>query len=59
MEVPPPEATATYPQGPPPAITPPNQCYAPQIDPNGNVITDKIGNMSPDFSKPMPCPPQQ
>ncbi len=59
FEVPPTDATATNPQGPPPAITPPNQCYAPQIDSNGNVINDRNGSMTPDFSKPVPCPPQQ
>jgi hypothetical protein len=60
IEVPPAEATATYPQGPPPETTlPPNQCYAPQIDSNGNVVNDRNGYMTPDFSKPVPCPPQQ
>jgi hypothetical protein len=74
IEVPPAEATtaypqgpqvievpsegATYPLGPPPAATPPNQCYAPKTDAKGNIIKDN-GNMIPDFSKPVPCPPEQ
>jgi len=74
MEVPPPEATtayqqgpqiievpssgATYPIGPKPEKVPPNQCYAPKIDQKGNIIKEN-GNPVPDFSKPVPCPPQQ
>jgi hypothetical protein len=59
MEVPPPEATTAYAQGPPPSTMPPNQCYAPKTDSNGNVIKDNNGSMIPDFSLPVPCPPQQ
>ncbi|MGD0237864.1 MAG: hypothetical protein ABSC55_25445, partial [Syntrophorhabdales bacterium] len=59
IEVPPTEATSASPQGPPPETTPPpNQCYAPKLDASGNIIKDN-GNMIPDFSKPVPCPPQQ
>jgi hypothetical protein len=58
MEVPPTEATTAYSQQPPPATMPPNQCYAPKTDQNGNVIKEN-DNPIPDFSKPLPCPPQQ
>jgi hypothetical protein len=57
--VPPAETTTADSQGPSPATIPPNQCYAPKTDSNGNVIKDKNSNMTPDFSKPVPCPPQQ
>jgi hypothetical protein len=57
IEVPPSEATTAY-QGPPSSAMPPNQCYAPKIDQNGNMIRQD-GNPIPDFSKPVPCPPQQ
>ena len=52
VEVPPPEATTAY-QEPPAAAMPPNQCYAPKIDQNGNMIKQD-GNPIPDFSKPVP-----
>jgi hypothetical protein len=58
IEVPPAEATTAYPQEPPLATIPPNQCYAPKTDPSGNIIKDSSGNMIPDFTKPVPCPPQ-
>ncbi len=57
--VPPAEATTSDPQGPPPATMAPNQCYAPKTDSRGNVMKDNNGNMTPDFSMPVPCPPQQ
>ena len=47
IEVPPPEATSAYPQEPPPATIPPNQCYAPKTDSTGNVIKD--GNPHTEF----------
>jgi hypothetical protein len=59
IEVPPTEATTASLHGPPPAATPPNQCYAPKTDTNGNIVKDDNGNMTPDFTKPVPCPPQQ
>jgi hypothetical protein len=62
MEVPPPEATNQYSQQPGtpiPQNIPPNTCYAPKLDAGGNVLKDSNGDMSPDFSKPVPCPPQQ
>ncbi len=57
IEVPPPEAAAKYPIGPQPATTPPIQCYAPKIDAGGNILKEN-GNMIPDFSKPVPWPPE-
>ena len=59
IEVPPAEATSAYPQEPPPATMPPNQCYAPKTDSTGNVTKDSNGNMIPDFAMPVPCPPTQ
>jgi hypothetical protein len=59
IEVPPTEATTAYQQGPTPATPPPNQCYAPKTDSKGKVVKDSKGNMTPDFSKSVPCPPQQ
>jgi hypothetical protein len=66
IAVPPAEATTAYQQqepyqqqgAAPPVNMPPDQCYGPKVDANGNVIKDN-GNMVPDFSKPVPCPPQQ
>jgi hypothetical protein len=57
IAVPPPEATTSY-SGPQPTTVPPDQCYGPKVDANGNILKDN-GNMIPDFSKPVPCPPQQ
>jgi hypothetical protein len=56
-EVPPPETTTAYPEQPGYSM-PPTQCYAPKTDEKGNIIRDN-GNMIPDFSKPVPCPPEQ
>ena len=66
IAVPPAEATNAYQQqepyqqqgAAPPVNMPPDQCYGPKVDANGNVIKDN-GNMVPDFSKPVPCPPRQ
>jgi hypothetical protein len=75
IEVPPPEATVLYQPGSQAqgttsaddsasakessqAAMPPNRCYAPATDSNGNII-EEDGNMVPDFSKPVPCPPQE
>ena len=58
IEVPPTEATTAAPHGLAQSVPPPNQCYAPETDANGNIITEN-GNMVPDFSKPVPCPPEQ
>ena len=59
IEVPPAGAAATYPIGPRPApAAPPAQCFAPKTDARGNMLKEN-GNMIPDFSKPVPCPPQQ
>ena len=52
------ETTSSYPQGSPPATATPNQCYAAKTDPKGTIIKEN-GNVVPDFSKPVPCPPQQ
>jgi len=41
-----------------PAATPENRCYGPTVDDTGEIIYDKDGNMMPDFTKPVPCPPQ-
>ncbi len=57
IEVPPAEATTAY-QQESSAPLPPNQCYAPKTDQAGNIIKEN-GNPVPDFSKPVPCPPQQ
>jgi len=56
IEVPPAEATTAYQQASyekPPS----NQCYAPKTDQYGDMIKEN-GNPIPDFSKPVPCPPQ-
>jgi len=52
------EAISVYPQGSAPATATPNQCYAAKTDPKGTIIKEN-GNAVPDFSKPVPCPPQQ
>jgi hypothetical protein len=39
--------------------TPIPNCYGPQVDQSGNMLRDKDGNIIPDFTKPVPCPPQQ
>ncbi len=38
--------------------TPISNCYGPQVDQSGNMLRDKDGNIIPDFTKPVPCPPQ-
>ena len=54
----PPEGSAKFPIGPKAAATmPPTQCYAPKTDDRGTMLQED-GNMLPDFSKPVPCPPQ-
>jgi hypothetical protein len=65
IEVPPPEATTAYQEQPPTAYQQeptaamsPNQCYAPKMDQTGAMIMENR-NPIPDFSKPVPCPPQQ
>jgi hypothetical protein len=39
--------------------TPPPNCYGPQVDKSGSMLRDTDGNMIPDFTKPVTCPPQQ
>jgi hypothetical protein len=39
--------------------TPPPNCYGPQVDQSGNMLRDNSGNIIPDFTKPVSCPPQQ
>ena len=56
LVVPPPDATTAQSE-PVPATPSPNQCYAPKVDQSGNLIYEN-NDMIPDFSKPVPCPPQ-
>ena len=37
----------------------PPKCYGPQVDKTGNMLRDQEGNMIPDFTKPVTCPPLQ
>ena len=53
-----PSGATAYPIGPKAEKLPPNRCYAPTTDAHGN-LTKENGNVVPDFSKPVPCPPQQ